>query len=319
MKSIGALTVGVVVLTAMLVGWATVTSYRENDMFQDKDNFKRGSKLPVIWIYLNNSDVNSRSWYDFMGRSSRVMNLPFLNMCYETIVNHTKANFRVEVIGGLSDLAERLGGWDALPEPMRNPDTFIRAPELNWIRAAVLAKFGGLWISPSTLWIRKLKPLPTNKVVFFGMNTEETYGTKSSPPAFDVIWSPKPEHDVWVEWEQVACERLNFRTGGSEFRNDEIADFENALKKFPDKIQVIRLPEISRKGANRRRIELEDLITTTGSTHASFDIPKDALYLPIPLEELMQREKFGWFLRMSEDQIMSSDMVISHLFRKGNV
>jgi len=316
MKSIGPLTIGVVVLTAVLVGWASVAGERDYDVFQDKDNLKRGSKLPVAWIYLNSSDVNSRSWYDFMDRSSRVMNLPFLNLCYETIVKYTKAHYRVEVISGLPDLAGRLGGWEALPEPLRNPDAFINGAELSWIRAAVLAKFGGLWVSPSTVWIRELKPLPKDKVVFFGMNVDETYATKTSPPALDVIWSPKPEHPVWVEWEKVVRERLNFRVGGSEFRQDAQADFERTAKQFPEEIQVIRLPEISRKGANRRRIELEDLITTSGSTHASFNIPEDAMYLPIPLEELLQREKFGWFLRMSEDQILESDMVISHLFRK---
>jgi len=312
MKSIGTLTIGVVILTGLLVGWASVSTYREGDMFQDKDNLKRGSKLPVLWIYLNNSDVNSRSWYDFMSRSSRVMNLPFLNLCYETIVRHTKTQFRVEVISGLPDLAGRLGGWEALPEPLRNPEAFVNGPELNWIRAAVLAKFGGLWVSPSTIWIGDIKPPPKDKVVFFGMNVEETYATKTSLPALDVVWSPKPEHPVWVEWEKNVRERLNFRvkSGG------EHEDFENTMKQFPDQIQVVRLPEISRKGANRRRIELEDLITTTGSTHASFHIPEDAVYLPIPLEELMQREKFSWFLRMSEDQILSSDMVISHLFTK---
>jgi hypothetical protein len=319
MKSIGPITVGVVILTAALAGWASVASYRMGDMFQDKDNMKRGSKLPVIWIYLNNSDVNSRSWYDFMGRSSRVINLPFLNLCYETIVEHTKKYYRVEVISGLPDLAGRLGGWEALPEPLRNPEAFVKEPELNWIRAAVLAKFGGLWVSPSTLWIRDFKPLPKDKVVFFGMNVGETYATKTSAPALDIIWSPKPEHPVWVEWEESVRNRLNSRIGGAEFRHDELADFENTLKKYPEEMEVVRLPEISRKGPNRRRIELEDLITTTGSTHASFDIPADAVYLPIPLDELLQREKFSWFLRMSEDQILSSDMVISHLFRKALV
>ena len=314
MKSIGALTIGVVVLTGLLVGWASVAGERDYDIFQDKDNLKRGSKLPVVWIYLNNSDVNSRSWYDFMSRSSRVMNLPFLNLCYETIVRHTKTQFRVEVISGLPDLAGRLGGWEALPEPLRNPEAFVNGPEMNWIRAAVLAKFGGLWVSPSTIWIGDIKPLPKDRVVFFGMNVEETYATKTSLPAFDVVWSPKPEHPVWLEWEKNVRERLNFRLRGGGAGEHE--DFENTMKQFPDQIQVIRLPEISRKGPNRRRIELEDLITTTGSTHASFHIPEDAVYLPIPLEELMQREKFSWFLRMSEDQILSSDMVISHLFTK---
>jgi hypothetical protein len=48
----------------------------------------------------------------------------------------------------------------------------------------------------------------------------------------------------------------------------------------------------------------------------AFKIPEDGIYVPIPLAELLQRENFGWFLRMSEDQILESDMVISHLFTK---
>jgi hypothetical protein len=316
MKTEHILTVGVVVLVGILVGWLTVSGFRDMDQLQDKNNLKRGMNMPVLWVFLNNSDVNSRSWYDFVGRSSKVINIPFLNLCYESIVRYNRKHFRVEVISGLADLAGRLGGWNALPEPMRNPDTFVNEPELNWIRAAVLAKWGGLWVSPSSLWLDELKTLPKDKVVFFGTNTEETYTAQASVPALDVIWSPKAEHPVWVQWEKDVRNRLDSRTGGSEFRHDERGDFANAFQKFPEMIQIYRLPEISRKGANRRRIELEDLITTSGSISAAFHIPKGASYLPIPLGELQQREKFGWFLRMSEDQILESDMVISHLFRR---
>jgi len=309
--------IGAVILVASGVGWVLVKNYRANDPFQDEKLLRSGMDKPVAWIYLNNSDVNSRSWYDFMGRSSRVINLPFLNLCYETIVKHTKNGYRVEVITGLSDLAARLGGWNQLPEPLQNPDSFVREPEMNWIRSAVLKKFGGLWISPSTIWVRDLPALPKERVVFFGTNTDDTYSTNNSVPALDVIWSPKPEHPIWVEWEATVKERLNFRTGGSEFRHDERRDFAEALKKFSDKIQVIRLPEISRKAAPRKRIQIEDLLETSGSATSSFDIMSEGIYLPIPLAEILQRESFGWFLRMSEDQILESDLVISHLFRKG--
>jgi hypothetical protein len=311
-----ALVVGLVLVVGTTAGWVVVSNYRSEDSYQDSGLMKKGMDLPVAWIYLNNSDVNSRSWYDFMGRSSRAINLPFLNLCYETIVKHTKKKYRVDVITGLADLAGRLGGWDKMPEPLQNPDSFVREPELNWIRAAVLAKFGGVWISPSTLWLAELPHLPKDKVVFFGMNTEDTYSTNNSVPALDVIWSPKPAHPVWTDWEAAVRERLNFRTGGSEFRHDERRDFAETLRKFPNEIQVIRLPEISRKDAPRRRIQIEDLLETSGGVDASFEIPKQGIYIPIPLAELLQRESFGWFLRMSEDQILESDMVISHLFRK---
>ena len=308
--------IGIVILVATSAGWILVKNYRSEDPFQDEALLRKGMDKPVVWVYLNNSDVNSRSWYDFMGRSSRVINLPFLNLCYETIVKHTKNGYRVEVISGLPDLASRLGGWNKMPEPLQNPDSFVREPELNWIRAAVLRKFGGVWVSPSTIWLNELPALPKERAVFFGTNTDDTYSTNNSVPALDVIWSPKPEHPVFVDWEMNVRDRLNFRTGGSEFRHDERRDFAEALRKFSDSIQVIRLPEISRKGAPRKRIQIEDLLETSGSATASFDIPKKGIYIPIPLAELLQRESFGWFLRMSEDQILESDMVISHLFRK---
>jgi hypothetical protein len=305
--------VGVVILLSVAFGWAIVANIFKDEPIQNQ----KGAKKPVAWVYLNNSDVNARHWKDFMGRSSRVINLPFLNVCYETIVNHTKQHYNIEVITGLADLAGRLGGWDKLPEPMRNPDTFIREPELNWIRAAVLKKFGGLWISPSTIWLKDMPECHKGNVMFFGTNTEDTYATNNSVPALDVIWSPKPEHPVWVEWEKTVAERINFRTGGSEFRHDERRDFAETLRKFPGDIQVLRLPEISRKDAPRKRIQLEDLLETSGGIDAAFDIPDKGLYLPISLAELLQRESFGWFLKMSEDQILDSDLVISHLFRKG--
>jgi len=314
-KNVLAIATGIVLV--ITVGFLVIKP-TEDDFNEDStsSDMKKHMKKPVVWIYLNNSDVNSRSWYDFMGRSSRVINLPFLNLCYESIVKHTKQNYRVEVIGGLADLASRMGGWDKLPEPLQNPDSFVREPELNWIRAAVLAKFGGLWVSPSTIWLRDMPIAPKDKVLFFGTNTEDTYADNNSVPALDVIWSPKPAHPVWLAWEKKVRERLNFRTGGSEFRHDERRDFAETLATFPNDIQVMRLPEISRKGGPRRRIQLEDLLEKTGGAENAFDIPEKGLYVPIPLAELLQRENFGWFLRMSEDQILKSDMIVSGLFRR---
>ena len=78
--------------------------------FLDKNLLKRGMDKPVIRLYYDNSDVNSRLWADFGARSSRALNLPFLNLCYETIVNQNREDYRIEVIGGLSGVAELLGG-----------------------------------------------------------------------------------------------------------------------------------------------------------------------------------------------------------------
>jgi hypothetical protein len=37
--------------------------------------------------------------------------------------------------------------------------------------------------------------------------------------------------------------------------------------------------------------------------------------MPIPWPEMKERRAFGWFLRMSEEQILESDLAISHVLR----
>ena len=274
-----------------------------------------GIDKPPIWVYLNSSDVNSRSWADFMDRSSRAINLPFLNLCYESIVKHNSDIYRVEVIGGLSDLALRMGGWDCLPDSLQNPNTVVREPELNWIRSAVLAKWGGLWVSPATICIKPFGPLPKKRVVFFGTDTGSAYATPLTIPALNVIWCPVPNHSLWVTWEKKVRERLNRKSGGSEFRNDEKSDLADALSEFKNDCVLMPGVELSRKGTSLKRIELEDLLAAGTEGDIPFSVPNNTMYVPIPYTEILQRSAFDWFLRMSEDQILNSDLVISYFFK----
>jgi len=289
----------------------------KNDPFS-KNVLDVGKENPPLWVYVNNSDVNSRYWKDFGQRSSRVMNLPFLNLCYESLVRRNGTKFRVEVIGGLSDLAVRMGGWDALPTPLQNPDTVVNEPELNWIRAAVLAKWGGLWVSPATVWLRPVGELPKDKVVFFGSDDDVTFVGRGGTevPSLRVIWSPTPDHAVFTGWEAKARHRVETRAGGSEFRHDEKADAADALVEHRGSIEIRPMAELTRKGAAGRRIQLEDLLAGGQDGEFALKIDKESVYLPIPWPELEKRRNFGWFLRMSEDQILESDLAISVLLRR---
>jgi len=287
---------------------------------QNRRILNEGDKLPTLWVYLNDSEVNSRRWTAFEERSSRVINVPFLNLCYETCVKMNGADYRIDVIGGLSDLAVRLGGWQALPTPLQNPQAIVREPELNWIRAAVLAKWGGLWVSPATLWLKPMGPLPKH-VVLFGSDDEVTFvgdgGT--SAPSLRVAWSPIPEHPTWVDWEHKVRARLEKRAGGAEFRRDQMSDALDAIKDADarqEPIEVRPMAELGRKGSAGRRIQIEDLLAAGQDGGVHFDLTCEAVYVPIPWPEIQERRAFGWFLRMSEEQILSSDLVVSSLFKR---
>ena len=315
------LVLSVVLAAAVFGGWYAIDALRSDDPFQDRHMLKRGSSLPPLWIFVDNSEVNARFWTDFGARSSRVMNIPVLNLFYESCVKANGRQYRVEVIAGVADLAQRLGGWDALPEPLRNPDAVIREPELNWIRAAVLAKWGGLWVSPAAVWLKPVGELPKDRVVFFGSDDEVTFvgAGGTGAPALRVIWSPMAEHPVFVSWEERARARLERRSGGSEFRRDEMSDAVVALREAAargEPAEVRPTAELSRKGAAGRRIQLEDLLAAGTDGALPFEIPDAAVYLAVPWPELKERRAFGWFLRMSEDQVLDSDLAISHVLRE---
>ena len=312
--------VSLVLMTAVLGGAYVVSTIKSDDPIQDRNLLKRGEELPVLWIFLNDSEVNSRYWTGFEERSSRVINLPFLNLCYQTCVKANGGAYRIEVIGGLSDLAVRMGGWAALPTSLQNPAALVNEPELNWIRAAVLAKWGGLWVSPATLWLKPMGPLPKH-VVLFGSDDEVSFvgdgGTDA--PALRVAWSPMPDHPIWVAWEEKVRQRLEKRAGGAEFRRDEMSDALAAIKMGEERGEVVEVrptAELTRKGAAGRRIQIEDLLAAGQEGALPFAISAHAVYVPIPWPELKQRRAFGWFLRMSEEQILASDLAIRWLFTR---
>ena len=76
--------------------------------------------------------------------------------------------------------------------------------------------------------------------------------------------------------------------------------------------------ELTRKKTGRK-IELEDLLAAGTEGHLPFEIHPESIYVPFPWPELLERRMFGWFLRMSEDQIMESDLVATHLFRMAGI
>ena len=147
----------------------------KNNPFLDKNLLKRGMDKPVIWLYYDTSDVNSRWWADWGARSTRALNMPFLNLCYETIVKQNKNEYRIEAIGGLSGVAELLGGWDQLPPGLRDPISPVNEAEINYIRAAILNKYGGLWLTPYCVSLKGFGKLPEDKIVFFGTDLDESY------------------------------------------------------------------------------------------------------------------------------------------------
>lgn len=308
------LLIGVLGLTAVICGVVLANRRRIGipDPYADRQLIRKGLDKPTIWLYYNDSDVNSRQWLDFGARSSRVLNLPFLNLCYESILKHNSDKYKVEVIGGLTGLAERLG-VSSLPWPLRNHKLVVNQPEMDFIRSAILAKYGGLWLSPDVICRRGFGELPEKKAVFFGTDLDDTFsgpdGTRV--PGFRAVWAPKSGHPVFEAMAAASFNRLEAAAGGAQARNDAKWDF----LQFAGQEEVRAGAELGRKGRDGKRIQLEDFLAAGGEGVLPFDVPEETVYIPFPMSEALRRSAFGWFTRMSEDQIMESDLAVSKLLR----
>ena len=89
------LILGILCLASMVYAFFYSNHARNANPFIDKHLLERGMNKPAIWLYYDTSDVNSRQWMDFGARSSRALHMPFLNLCYESIVKQNNDLYRI--------------------------------------------------------------------------------------------------------------------------------------------------------------------------------------------------------------------------------
>lgn len=313
------LTIGTIIFVAVGLGALVSQNMINMNPFEAKGLMERGMDRPAIWVFYDNSIPNTRLAADFGARSSRAINLPFLNLCYESIARHNASEYRIEAISGLAGLADKLGGWDQLPQKLQNPLVTLEPADFAWIRASILNKYGGLWVAPTTICLKPFGRMPS-KTVFFGTDPDETFsGTAGTTvPNFQVAWSPVPNHPLWTGWEAKSKARLSASGGGDTASNADKWEY-LALVAMNPEIEVRPMAEVSRKGAAGRRIQVEDLLASGQEGDLPFEIGSLAVYVPLPWPELRDRRAFGWFLKMSEGQIAESDLVIRDLFQMAGV
>ena len=273
------------------------------------ETLRMGLSNPPLWLLYNTSDINSRHWLDFGARTSHAIQIPLLNILYERIVTMNGQTYTVHVLNGLESVAELLGGWDKLPTRLQNTKARVYVTEEDWIRTAILAKFGGLWLSPSTVTLRPFAPLP-NAVVAFGQDADS---------GFHCLWVPAPGNPIFVAWEARIRNRLETQTGGFQIRGDSASDWKELLNEPCAEgvnVEIRPTEELSRNRRTNKKLELEDIFASGTEGRLPFQIPAECTYLVVPYQDLLERSSWAWVLRMSESQILSSDLAISHILSK---
>jgi len=264
------------------------------------------SKKPILWIHVP-YEYNSRHWLSFGSRSSFDLNQPYLYLTVRSIIQNCDDSFTICLIDDNS-FKKLIPGWSVNM-------TTISDPILSNMRMLGLSKllyiYGCLITPISFVCIKDLIGLYNKGIRGDKMFVCETINRNITStdldfyPNLSFCGAPKESETVLQLCDFIQNTMSHDYTAESEF----LGLFDKWCKQriYNKKMNMIDGVEIGTKTVDEKQIVVDDLI----SNHY-LDLYQGTYGILIPADELLNRRKFEWFVRLSEKQVLESDTIIGN-------
>lgn len=271
----------------------------------NEDELAKSSK-PILWIHVP-YEYNSRKWLSFGSRVSFELNQPYLYLTVRTIIQQCEKDFTICIIDDTS--FEKL-----IPEWSIQMNK-ISSPVSDKIRMLGLVKlmyiYGGMLCPISFLCIKPLMPLYERGIIgdkaFLCEMTNRNITSTEYNFYPNIHFSGAPKN--CETWKQLLnfMERMisNDFTAESEFLG-EVNRWCNA-RIHKGEINKIDGLDIGVKTIDDKQILLDDLL----SQHY-LNIFPNTYGIYIPADEVLKRNHYEWFARMSGKQVLESNTIIGN-------
>jgi hypothetical protein len=264
------------------------------------------SKKPILWIHIP-YEYNSRDWLNFGSRSSFDLNQPYLYLTIRSIIKNCDESFTICIIDDAS-FKKLIPNWNINM-------TRISDPILSNMRMfglmKLLQRYGGLICPLSFVCIKDLiglyeKGTRDDKMFLCEMVDRNITSTDIDfYPNLSFCGAPRECETV-----RELCNYLQ-----RIISHDYTADtrFLGSFDKWCNErvhngtIRLIDGHEVGTKTIDDEQIILDDLM----SNHF-LKLYKGTYGIYIPADELLNRVKYGWFIRMSSKQVLESDTIIGN-------
>ena len=260
---------------------------------------------PMLWMHVTH-DQNARWWRSFYSRNSSYLNQPYQFLTMNSVIEKNKNDFNVAIIDD-DAFASLLPGWKhdlaAMADPIRN---HVRQVALT----KVLAQYGGILVPSSFVCNKPLIDFYRiglgNKDMFVCEN--QTTSVMSSTNVFypDVGFMgcvPKSPSMMKLNDFTVRTASRSY-TDEPEFLG-EISKFCASMVKAGES-SIVDGQYVGIKKADGSPVSMEDLF---GTSHVRLHDACVGIWLP--QQKILDRLKYGYFVRMSAGQIMKSNEFIS--------
>ena len=252
------------------------------------------SNKPNIWILVPN-DLNSRKWDSFNSRTSYNLNVPFVNMCIDSIVQKCSNDFTVNIVKD-SSFSEFIPDWKYVVK---------NAPELERVKLRKLGLlklvyyYGGLIVPCSFFCEKNLIDLYGKNVSFETTNKSIYNDENLFMPTIDFFGASKKNDFVGKLIQQYELEEntVTNKIGYLIKRNSTVVD-----GKF-----------IGTKTKKNKTVFIDDLFNGT-----DFVDYGERFGILLPLNDIINKSKYAWFSRLSIPQIKHSKLFISRILCEKN-
>ena len=264
------------------------------------------SKKPILWIHVP-YEYNSRNWLSFGSRSSFDLNQPYLYLTVRSIIKNCDKSFTICIIDDTS-FKRLIPGWNinmtSISDPILSNMRMLGMMKLLYI-------YGGMHCPISFLCLKDL-----NEMYIKGTRGEKMFVCETvdrNVTSTDVDFYPNLSFCGAPKDCETVRDLCNFiqRTASHDYTADTkfLGEFDKWSKEriHSGKINMIEGVEIGTKTVDEKQIIVDDLM----SNHY-LDLYQGTYGILIPSEEILSRNKFEWFARMSPKQVMESDTIIGN-------
>jgi hypothetical protein len=271
------------------------------------------SSKPILWLYVPHS-YNSRNWLSFGSRSSDNLNQPYLYLTVKSIIDKCDNSFYICIIDDYS-FSKLLPNWninmDRISDPMKKYMIDLGLTKLLYM-------YGGLRVPISFICNRDLISLyyqgTENNTPFLcefvNRNITSTYYDFFPSIEFMGTNRENPVIGELIEFIQVTISRDY--TDEVKFLGEFDIWCDKNIKE--NKIRLIDGSLIGTKTIDNQQILVDHLLSGN-----YIKINKKTYGIYIPQNELMSRHHYNWFLRMSPQQVLEGNMIISKYILLANI
>ena len=267
------------------------------------------SKKPVLWIHIP-YELNSRSWDSFYSRTNTNLNLPFINLTIQSIIDQCGKSFKICLIDDLS-FKNLIPGWNVdlnrVGSPIKEKIRYLAILKL-------LHNYGGLYLPKSFLCLKDLIHLHNSNLsdcdsyILENTNKIHTNNQLSFFPDPNFIGCKKNSDTI----EKLI---LDIEMLVSKDQSDEsyfLGEINKNCYKYINshEMKLIDGKNIGIKDKDNNQILLETLFSKRFN---NFSSNMSGLY--IDYDELLKRTNFNWFCKLNKQEVIDCDNTLGNLFK----